>query len=68
MEEQQAPQTDENTKVKRANYYLVEVTQSFATKRGLVTYLNENNGLGANLKVVRGLEVKPEAKQVFDVH
>lgn len=68
METQAQPQTEETTKVKRSNYYLGKITQSFASKRELIAYLNANNGLEKDLTIIKGLEAQPETKQVFDIN
>lgn len=68
MEAQETPQTEETTVIKRSNYYVGKVAISFGTKRELIAYLNANNGLTDGLSIIRGLEVEPEAKQVFDIN
>jgi hypothetical protein len=66
MQEEVSQTTEENTAVKRANYYVAQIAESFPTKRDLLNYLNARGGLGEGQAVIRGLEVKPEVRQVFD--
>lgn len=60
----ESPETEVN---KRTFYFIVKKVEVLNTKGECEKFLSDRGGLQEDEIVVRGLEMKPEPKQVFEL-